>query len=227
MAALSSATAASVVVSNLVTAAAVNVPGSGVINLGSDQTKEVSAGMIGYQRFDDKLDIVGAGTQAGSRGVQIYDNLYVAAGVQINGAITVYGTSSLVGVTTVSNSLNLPNANVFTGSYSELANVPYTVVYAKQPPVPIFAAKVLYMNATGTAAGLATFYPTANGAAGGIALFTTIYNVTPTLVNTATAANTPICCVRTSTTTSITVGVVTSAGTAVATPNVFITVVGT
>ena len=224
---LNTASANNVTVGSLLTAAAINVPGTGVINLGSDQTKEVSAGMIGYQRFDDKLDIVGAGTQAGGRGVMIYDNLYVSAGQQINGAITVYGTSTLVGVTTISNSLSLPNANTFTGSYGELSDVPYTVVYAAKPPVPIFAAKVLYMNATGTSAGLATFYPTANGAAGGTALFTTIYNATPTLVNaTATAANTPICCVRTLTTTSITVGVVTTAGTAVATPNVFITVVG-
>ena len=223
---LNTGSANNVTVGSLLTAAAVNVPGSGVINLGSDQTKEVSAGFIGYQKFDDKLDIVGAGTQAGARGVQIYDNLYVSAGQQINGAITVYGTSTLVGVTTISNSLSLPNANTFTGSYGELSNVPFTVVYAKQPPAAQTGVKVVYMNAIGTTGGIATFYPTANGGAGGVPLFTTLVNVTPSLVNTGVTTASGTCCVRTATTATITVGCVTVNGVAIASPNVYLTVIG-
>jgi hypothetical protein len=40
-------------------------------------SKDVNAGVIGYQKFSNSLDIVGAGTTVDTRSVKIYDNLIV------------------------------------------------------------------------------------------------------------------------------------------------------
>jgi hypothetical protein len=74
-----------------------------VLELGKDQSKEVSAGKIGYQTFSgDSLDIVGAGQNAGSRKVHIFDDLNVGNNVNVNGTTTlnqttVNGKMSIVG----------------------------------------------------------------------------------------------------------------------------------
>ena len=52
------------------------LPGKNDINMGSDQTKETNAGRIGYQMTTTgALDIYGAGTTAGSRGIKLWDNV--------------------------------------------------------------------------------------------------------------------------------------------------------
>ena len=178
------------------------VPGSAVINLGSDQTKEVSAGFIGYQRFDQYLDIVGAGTQAGSRGVCIFDNLYVSSGVQVNGAMSVFqnaafnATSTFNGTATFSVPLSVPNANSFSGRYSELSNVPFDQVFTGVAnAAPTLTTNVTTYLATGTTAGTtgqATFYPTATGKLGGAPLFTTILSVQASAVANVTTGSTVI-----------------------------------
>lgn len=66
-------------VTGLVTASAgVSLPGAQALNFGSDQTKATSAGTIGYQALTvGALDIVGAGTAAGSRVIKLWDNIVV------------------------------------------------------------------------------------------------------------------------------------------------------
>ena len=57
---------------------------SALLDLGVNKTRETNAGKIGYELFTSgALDIVGAGTVAGSRGVRIFDTLTVTNGVQI------------------------------------------------------------------------------------------------------------------------------------------------
>jgi archaellum component FlaC len=55
--------------------------GNSVLEFGAGVSKDIDAGKLGYQRFSADLDIVGAGTSNGSRGVRVHDNLYVMAGV--------------------------------------------------------------------------------------------------------------------------------------------------
>lgn len=58
------------------------------INLAANVTgQEANAGIIAYRKFDKaSLDIVGAGTQAGSRRVKIYDELDVEKNLIVGGA---------------------------------------------------------------------------------------------------------------------------------------------
>ena len=66
-------------VSSTITAGSVlSLPGSNIINLGSDQTKATFAGNIGYQLTTaGALDVYGGGSSVGSRNVKIWDNLIV------------------------------------------------------------------------------------------------------------------------------------------------------
>lgn len=66
-------------VSSTITAGSVlNLPGSNIINLGSDQTKATFAGNIGYQLTTaGALDVYGGGSTVNSRNVKIWDNLIV------------------------------------------------------------------------------------------------------------------------------------------------------
>lgn len=58
------------------------IKGKNVINLGSDVTKEVSAGRIGYEHWTvGALDIVGAGTKGGERNIVLWDNIYVPGNI--------------------------------------------------------------------------------------------------------------------------------------------------
>jgi hypothetical protein len=58
----------------------INIKGSNVLNFGSDQTKEASAGKIGYGTFEaGKFGIVGAGTTGGgNRIIKMWDNVEMA-----------------------------------------------------------------------------------------------------------------------------------------------------
>ena len=52
----------------------INVPGTNVLEFGSDQTKENDAGKIGYGAFNsDSLSIVGAGKDGSTRKVRLFD----------------------------------------------------------------------------------------------------------------------------------------------------------
>ena len=75
-------TGASTLTGLATTSNGLNLPGSKIINFGSDQSKEGAAGRMGYQTYTAGcLDIVGAGTTSGSRTVKIYDNLLVSGAV--------------------------------------------------------------------------------------------------------------------------------------------------
>jgi predicted acyltransferase (DUF342 family)/transcriptional antiterminator Rof (Rho-off) len=75
-----------------------NIKGANVINFGSDQTKESSAGKIGYGTFTvGSLDIVGAGTS--TRTIKMWDNVVVSNRFSIGtqtatAALTVYAPNS-------------------------------------------------------------------------------------------------------------------------------------
>lgn len=57
----------------------IQIFGAKYIELGTDVSKEANAGKIGYETFDaGYLNIVGAGTVAGSRKVRLYDDLEVS-----------------------------------------------------------------------------------------------------------------------------------------------------
>ena len=62
----------------LTSSAGVAIAGSNSLNLGSDQTKAPSAGMIGYQLTTvGAVDFYGAGTAAGSRNIKLWDNVII------------------------------------------------------------------------------------------------------------------------------------------------------
>lgn len=74
------------------------IPGTNVINMGSDQTKEVSAGKIGYQTFTSgALDMIGAGTIAGSRAIKLWDNVTVAGSAICTGSLIAGNGGTLTG----------------------------------------------------------------------------------------------------------------------------------
>ena len=69
----------------------INVPngGTNVLNLGSNLTKETNAGKIGYALLTTAgLDIVGAGTAAGSRVVKLWDNVIIPGNLSVTGTAT-------------------------------------------------------------------------------------------------------------------------------------------
>ena len=76
--------------SGLVTAnTGVNVLGANVLNFGSNLTKETNAGKIGYGTLTtNSLDIVGAGTAVGNRGVKLWDNVTVPGTLAVAGSIS-------------------------------------------------------------------------------------------------------------------------------------------
>ena len=62
----------------LTSSAGVAISGSNTLNLGSDQTKGPSAGMLGYQLATvGAVDFYGAGTTAGSRNIKLWDNVII------------------------------------------------------------------------------------------------------------------------------------------------------
>ena len=59
---------------------------NGTMNFGRDVTKEQNAGIIGYQvATSGALDIYGAGTAVGSRGVKLWDNVTVPGTLAVTG----------------------------------------------------------------------------------------------------------------------------------------------
>jgi hypothetical protein len=72
-----------------------NIKGSNFINFGSDQTKEGSAGKMGYGTFSGggSLDIVGAGTTSSTRAIRMWDNVAVQGSLSAGG-FTTGGSSS-------------------------------------------------------------------------------------------------------------------------------------
>jgi hypothetical protein len=74
-----------------------SIPGKNVIDLGAgDTTREGNAGKIGYNIWDDSLNIVGKGKPGEARRITMYDN------VQINGNTTIKGLLNLPNNTTIS-----------------------------------------------------------------------------------------------------------------------------
>ena len=89
-----------------------NIPGSQVVNLGSDKMKAANAGMIGYETTTiGAVDIYGAGTLVGSRGIKLWDNVTIP-GTLSSGASTVSGTLTASGVVTATTGVSVPGSNV-------------------------------------------------------------------------------------------------------------------
>ena len=62
---------------------------NGTMNFGRDVTKEQNAGIIGYQiATSGALDIYGAGTAVGARGVKLWDNVTVPGTLGVTGTAT-------------------------------------------------------------------------------------------------------------------------------------------
>ncbi len=79
-----------------------NLPGANVINFGSDQSKAVYAGNIGYQlSTPGSLDVYGAGAIVGARNVKIWDNMIVAGTITSSAEITGTITGTLARFGTV------------------------------------------------------------------------------------------------------------------------------
>ena len=86
-------------------ASSVNLLGNTTANFGSNQTKAINAGSIGYQTLTPgAMDIVGAGTVAGSRNVKLWDN------VMVPGSLAVAGTASTGALT--ASSVSTPTVTV-------------------------------------------------------------------------------------------------------------------
>ena len=82
-----------------------NLRGSQVINLGSDQSKASSAGYLGYQTLTSgAVDLVGAGTAVGSRTIKLWDN------VTVPGTLTVAGAASAGGLSSTGLVVNAPQS---------------------------------------------------------------------------------------------------------------------
>ena len=115
---LGNLSAAQLTLSSGAQVAFLNIPGSQVVNLGSDQTKAANAGMIGYQTTTaGAVDVYGAGTAVGSRGVKLWDNVTIpgtlsSGTLTVSGTSTVSGTLTASGVVTASTGVSVPGANV-------------------------------------------------------------------------------------------------------------------
>jgi hypothetical protein len=71
----------------------INVYSGGILDMGyGNGLREENAGKIVYQNWTDGLDIIGAGSIAGSRKVTIFDNLYA------NGIVNAYSFTRLGGI---------------------------------------------------------------------------------------------------------------------------------
>jgi hypothetical protein len=94
--AISTATAFTYVRSVIIDDGSVRVTGSNVLELGAFNSKEASAGKIGYQTLTtDALDIVGAGTSEADRKIKLWaeKNLDIASGrVDVSGNVCIKGT---------------------------------------------------------------------------------------------------------------------------------------
>lgn len=74
----------------------VEINGINTIEFGRDVAgKQTDAGKIGYGTFTSgSLDIVGAGTAAGSRGVRLWDNVSIANNLSVGGGLSVGGSGT-------------------------------------------------------------------------------------------------------------------------------------
>ena len=100
--------------SGIVTAnTGVNVLGSNVLNFGSNLTKQIDAGKIGYGTFTPgALDIIGAGTS--TRTIKLWDNVIVNGGLTASGG-TVLGGNQTIRVYTQNVTIPAPgSANSYT-----------------------------------------------------------------------------------------------------------------
>lgn len=122
------------------------ITGTNLINLGSDQTKEASAGRVGYGTFSTGqcLDVVGAGVTAGVRKVQVYDQLGVnmvpSYTLDVLGGIrgqtanvnTFFSNTASIGQLTVSNlqgyTPTIPSNLTVTSVTASTANVSSTLL---------------------------------------------------------------------------------------------------
>jgi len=65
-----------------------SIPGNTVIDLGAgDTTREVNAGKIGYNIFDDSLNIVGKGKPGEARRITIWENLKLTGSLRVNNGL--------------------------------------------------------------------------------------------------------------------------------------------
>ena len=63
-----------------------------VLEFGKGEAKEVNAGKIGYQKFSQGLDIVGAGSTSTGRKIKMWDDVEVTGSLKVNGSnITAQG----------------------------------------------------------------------------------------------------------------------------------------
>jgi hypothetical protein len=82
-------------------------------------SKEANAGKIGYQLFDNYLDIVGAGTGSLNRTVQIYDNLRVLSNTNTAG-LTISGLPSVLIQTNSDGTAISGEAQLSSGTYGRI-----------------------------------------------------------------------------------------------------------
>ena len=118
----------------------VGITGTQVLSLGYGLTKEASAGRIGYQTYSTALDIVGAGSTAGSRAIRLWDQVSVntnpGSGYTLDvGGNSRFQTRAAVGSATAPTVLALQNPGGNTGIYFEAGtttdgnNVGYSAIY--------------------------------------------------------------------------------------------------
>ena len=110
-----------------------NIPGSQVVNLGSDKTKAANAGMIGYETTTTGfVDLYGAGTLVGSRGIKLWDNVTIPGTLATGGDLTVTGTMAGGSVTATTGDLSAPSGELragtgfFRGGINAVQNVTFS-----------------------------------------------------------------------------------------------------
>jgi len=66
-----------------------SIPGKNVIDLGAgDTNRQVDSGKIGYNIWEDALNIVGKGNPSEARRISLYDNVKINGNLNINGSVT-------------------------------------------------------------------------------------------------------------------------------------------
>ena len=90
--------------------------GSNVLEFGQGVSKEVNAGKIGYQKFSDALDIVGAGTTGSNRKLKFWGE----GGSLFTGAVTINSGLDIGGFRNSSSAQDGLNINDVSSGYNNL-----------------------------------------------------------------------------------------------------------
>ena len=200
----------------------ISLPGTQALGFGSDQTKAPNAGSIGYQLLTpNALDVVGGGSTAGSRLLQLSDNIAVTNNASVAGSLSVNGNSTLASATcgtlsvsgqaTLGGTLSVNAAATFKGTIAATSTVSgFPISSAYNANAAMVNARVWVATATVTS-GQATFYPTSTNASGGTPLFTTILSIqSNTVLKTTLGAQVPCTSVYSQTTASVVINAVTA-----------------